>query len=198
MKSLFRIYFHTRKLIHIYIYIYINIKRRGWKTFFQNSGPKNTRLQSKIFSRPGEQAPGIYVLLGYSNIRVYIYDFLFSLRPRQWPLSMNIPSQNIMYISCLPSTWPTYAKQTCVFETHNSSAYIPTVNTALRVKRYLSFLTLIAKHLHNPKIECIGCHANIKKDIPSDYSTMVKVQDSSFLVFGNITFCRLLTNYRRV
>lgn len=107
------------------------------------------RRQRTVFCFPVDLSQGIYVLVCYCNI--YIYDFPFSLRPRQWPLSINFPSQNIMYISCLPSTWPAYANQTHVFETHNSSAYIPTANTALRVKRYMSFLTLYAKHLQHPQ-----------------------------------------------
>jgi len=146
---------------------------------------------------PSRPVAGTYVFVCYCNI--YIYDFTFSLRPRQWPLSINFPSQNIMYtLSCLPSTWPAYANQTYVFETHNSSAYIPTANTALRVKRYMSFLTLDVKHLQHPQNRIYKFHVNIKKDIPSDYSNMVRVGDSSLLLFGNITTCRLLNNYRLI
>jgi hypothetical protein len=173
MKSLFRIYIQTRKSVYIYIYIYIciymyicihvYILQWGWKTFSETLGV-TWRVSWTKFHTQDPQTLGANVqylvaratwnpgfMYSCAIVTYTFYDFLSSLRPCQWPLSINIPSQNIMYISCLPSTWPTYANQTCVFETHNSSAYIPTANTALRVKRYMSFLTLNAKYLHHPQ-----------------------------------------------
>ena len=108
----------------------------------------NIRHHRTKFSYTSDLPPGIYAFLCYINI--FIYDTPSSLRPRQWPLSINFLSQNVMYISCLPSARPACANQTYRFETHNSSVYIPRVNMALTVKRYMSFLTLYAEHLQHP------------------------------------------------
>jgi len=156
-----------------------------------HSGPTNIRRQRTIFSRPVDLSPGNYlyscVIVTYtfrtSHLRC---DLVSGPFPKIFP-----PKILRVYI--------VYPVPGQLMLTRHMCLKLPTANTALSIKRYMHvchFWHVTPNICSIPKIEFVSCHVNIKKDVPSDYSNMVRAGDSSLLVFGNIRPCRLLNGYR--